>query len=322
MHPRWLSDNNDGTELWPENLPKQSSQDEMELVQDEVVIEEPAPIDFDWCEEQETEEISNCGDIIFEQDIPASLEEEVVTNSGTEAEYDDTSDYCNRSSSQQSAPDDNQDNKCHIPDTYVPVSTNPNSLLRKSFVNAERTQEKPQIKFKQTLMVNKSLLKLNQRTFKVSPNAGTSLLKPQIRDKILEAKKMATIRKLPSKPAPKFKQSVFVKWNLPHPKCQKRSKNSVKKHKEHSNDRISGKPKTGGKIVALESTSGKGSKKFVDLHGENITISHEADNSANIDETASPVENVDTVKQQPNTVSTDKILCFKHFKLNAGLILG
>lgn len=33
VHPLWLADNNDGTELWPENLPKQSSQDEMELVQ-------------------------------------------------------------------------------------------------------------------------------------------------------------------------------------------------------------------------------------------------------------------------------------------------
>lgn len=38
VHPLWLADNNDGTELWPENLPKQSSQDEMELVQGEYCI--------------------------------------------------------------------------------------------------------------------------------------------------------------------------------------------------------------------------------------------------------------------------------------------
>ncbi len=68
VHPQWH------TEFWPENLPRQTSQDEMEMVQDEVVIEEPEPIsdDFVWCEES-----SNCGDIILEQDIP--YQSEVVT---------------------------------------------------------------------------------------------------------------------------------------------------------------------------------------------------------------------------------------------------
>lgn len=278
----------------------------MEMVQDEVVIEEPAPIDFNWCEEQETEEISNCGDIIFEQDIPASLEEEVVTNSGTDADYDDNSDFCNKSSSQNSVQDDNHtENRYHIPDTYVPPSNNPRSLLRKNFTDLEKTK-KPLVKFKQTLMVNKSLLRLNQKSFSISPSAGTSLLKPQVHSEASDARKQVQIvEKSQPKTAPKFKQSVFVKWNLPHPKCQKRTKSSTKKQKEHLNDRFKSKLKSDETIVSIEPNGGKRSKKFVDLHGENITINHDLEDSVINDEETKPIDDIAAAIDNANVVSVE-----------------
>lgn len=100
----------------------------MEMVQDEVVIEEPEPIsdDFVWCEES-----SNCGDIILEQDIP--YQSEVVT---------------------ATAPEDDG------PDKKIQPTNNPRSLLK---VNHIPSSQRPVTKFKKTLVVNKSLLKSNYR---------------------------------------------------------------------------------------------------------------------------------------------------------------
>lgn len=279
VHPRWLTDNNDGAEnLWPENLPKQSSQDEMELVEDEVVIEEPAPIDFDWVEEREAEDASNCEDIIFEQDIPASLEEEVVIGA-EETELDDNdndnSDYCSQSS-QESGHDGSSKYSNQLPAAYVPESS---SRSEGNASNSDK-MKKPTVKFKQTLMVSKNLLLLNRKNFPVNPTAGTSLLKTEFH-------KQSNDEQIPTvkikKPESKF--SVKVKLNSPLAKSIKKTK-SPKKHK-HRSHVTSARGKTGGK----ESSSGK-SKKFVDIHGENITINHCADDFPNNSEqrTDSPLD--------------------------------
>lgn len=270
VHPRWLTDNNDGAEnLWPENLPKPSSQDEMELVQDEVVIEEPAPIDFDWVEERETEEASNCGDIIFEQDIPASLEEEVVIGAEeTASEDNEHSDCCSQSSQGSGHDEDSTKYSNQLPDTYVPESSNANSMPTANDTRLDKLK-KPAVKFKQTLMVSKNLLILNQRNFAVDPKAGTSLLKTEIREKTNDGLvPPIKIRK------PESKFSVKIKMDSDLVKTMKKSKRPKKhKHRTHHSG-SSTKGKNGGKHT--ESYTGK-AKKFVDIHGVNITINHDAD---------------------------------------------
>lgn len=218
----------------------------MELVKDEVVIEEPAPIDFNWVEE--TEEVSNCDDIILEQDIPASLEEEVVTNSGTEAD------------------DDNSDIQTASGYTSIYVDQMPKSkiLLRKNYMDKSKQvcAGRPMAKFKQTLFVNRNLLKLNQYKFNTNQLAGTSLLKP-----IFQAQSSnPVIEKKNKEPPPgKFKQSA------------KGIRNNLKKRKERSYDRQS------TKSSSSESSSEKqNKKKFVDLHGENITINHDIESGDHV----------------------------------------
>lgn len=295
VHPRWLTDNNDGTEhLWPENLPKQSShdetstfrqrsQDEMELVQDEVVIEEPAPIDFDWVEERETEDASNCEDIIFEQDIPATLEEEVVIGS-EETEFDDNenSDCCSQSSqeSEHGGNSTKYSNQCNqIPDAYVPESSNSQSISKRNTLTSDKIK-RPTVKFKQTLMVSKNLLILNQRNFPVDPKAGTSLLKSELREKSNDGQ-------MPEVNAQKHESKFSVKVKLDS-RLAKSLKKSKSPHKQKHRGHITGhtKVKTVGKHS--ESLSGK-AKKFVDIHGENITINHDADDCKpnSIDDTCS-----------------------------------
>lgn len=271
VHPRWLADNNDAAALWPSNLPRPSSQDEMELVEDEVVIEEPAPIDFDrWCEEQETEETSNCNDIIFEQDIPASLEEEVITNSNEDTELDENSDNCSQTSQQTIEERSNRS-----PDDYVPNSINTCNSC------AVDDDEKPMVKFKQTLLVNKTLLKLNQRTLTINPKAGTSILKSNILDKGVGPKVPVKSESVVVKSEPKFNQSLVIKRISPIAKYQKTTKFTIKKIK--SRPFGGGKGKTGGKNAHNDSSGGGKTKKFVDLHGENITINHEADECVDTD---------------------------------------
>lgn len=280
VHPRWLTDNNDGTEhLWPENLPKQSSQDEMELVQDEVVIEEPAPIDFDWVEERETEEVSNCGDIIFEQDIPTSIEEEVVIGA-EETAFDDNehSDCCSQSSQESGHDRDSTKYSNQLPDTYVPDSSNANSTSEE---NALDKLKKPAVKFKQTLMVSKNLLILNRRNFPVDPRAGTSLLKSDIREISNEGRTSSEKIK-----QSESKFSVKVKVDSRLMKSSRKAK-SPKKHKHRTHHTSNTKSKNGGKNS--ESFSGK-AKKFVDIQGENITINHDADElPPNIDQIEFPI---------------------------------
>lgn len=307
VHPRWLTDNNDGAEnLWPENLPKQSSQDEMELVQDEVVIEEPAPIDFDWVEERETEETSNCGDIIFEQDIPASLEEEVVIGAD-DTDDNEQSDCCSQSSQESSVHDvDSTKYSNQIPDAYVPESSNANCLTKVDAPNVDKIK-RPTVKFKQTLMVSKNLLVLNQRNFAVDPKAGTSLLKSEIREKSNDG--LVPPIKIPKNPESKF--SLKLKIDSKMAKTMKKQKNS-KKHKHRTHHTSSTKRKTVGKYS--ESFSGK-AEKFVDMHGENITINHDVD-----DTTPNIVDDeVQPIAPPPNTVrnKTNGIpLFFYKFNLN------
>lgn len=277
----------------------------MEMVQDEVVIEEPAPIDFNWVEE--TEEASNCGDIILEQDIPASLEEEVVTNSGTEAEYDDHSDafaaspqkdsvqrrpnnISTSSSVEESAGSGNVFSSPRF------ISINPRSLLKRHYfdvneqlsINCQPTQpQQPRVKFKQTLLINKNVLKVNQsRPF---GDQTKSILKPKANaataTPVTENKKPATSNK-PKKPTTKFKKSVtLMDRNVPQnknfqavlkklkerragPKNKKQKKYNRKDSARSNVESITGKTGKSGK---------RGGKKLVDLHGENITINHEAE---------------------------------------------
>lgn len=271
VHPRWLTDNNDGAEnLWPENLPKQSSQDEMELVQDEVVIEEPAPIDFDWVEEREAEEASHCEDIIFEQDIPATLAEEVVIGS-EETEFGDNenSDCCSQSSQESETVGSSAMYSNRLPDGYVPDSINSETLMKPKDSNLEKNQR--QIKFKQTLTVSKNLLILNQRNFSVDPKAGTSLLKSEIRDKSNDEPCINAQK-------PEMKFSVKLKIDSRLAKSFKKSKNP---QKQKYRSQVAGNTKSKSNSKIPESFSGK-AKKFVDIHGENITINHEADDKPRI----------------------------------------
>lgn len=287
VHPRWLTDNNDGTELWPDNLPRQSSQDEMEMVQDEVVIEEPAPIDFDWCEET-----SNCGDLILEQDIPATLEEEVVTNSGTEAE----------------------DDIFYEPTPTIPIaykqmpststvpsvvkSPNPRSLLKSSYLYEI---ERPPTKFRKTLVVNRSLLKSNHIDSKAQLEKDSRPKSP-----VIETKRIInTIEPKPQpvpvpisrtlKEAPKFRQSIKLvhkgimqSKNLRHltKKLRQRTHGTGKK-----SDRPKVNKETVIKAAPVSNTSnygkgkgkGKRGKKFLDMHGENITINHDVESGSTLD---------------------------------------
>lgn len=270
MHPRWLSDNNDGNELWPDNLPKQSSQDEMELVQDEVVIEEVEQTGLTWTDDHEHDNVSNCGDIIFGQDIPTSLEEEVVTNSGTEdTECDNISDY-NGSQSTQTM-EFESDSPKRFADAYVPMS----SRLSPTALAKVDKRHRPLAKFKQTLMVSRDILKLNQRKFNVDLSAGTSLLKPMIREHVNDVKRINAHR-TNDESDPDFINSILQSTEVVKVRHSKKSKTHSKKHGRHHGDR-SGSGKTKNARIAL--VDGKGSHKFVDLHGENITINHEADES-------------------------------------------
>lgn len=267
VHPRWLNDLNDGAEhLWPENMPKQSSQDEMELVEDEVVIEEPAPIDFDWVEERETEE-TGTEDIIFEQDIPASLEEEVVIG-GEVSEFDENenSDCCSQSSqgSERGAGGDSTKYSNQLPVAYVPESSSPKNLSKGSSTKLDKTK-RPTVKFKQTLSISKNLLILNQRNFAVDPKAGTSLLKTEVREKS-NVGQMSTETN---------NQNTDSKFNV-QMKNDSRIAKSIKKHGKQKYRIQSNimKAKSIGKH--LEPVGGK-ARKFVDIHGENITINHDVD---------------------------------------------
>lgn len=254
----------------------------MELVQDEVVIEEPEPIEINWTDDHEHEEVSNCGDIIFEQDIPASLEEEVVTNSGTEdTECDNNSDY-NGSQSTQNM-DFESDSPKHLPDAYVPM---PSSASVVGTATKVERRQRPLAKFKQTLIlpVSRDILKLNQRKFNVDLRAGTSLLKPVIREQMNDVKR-PTVHVMTStdQSDPDYIKSILQTSETVKVRYSKKSKVNVhsKKIRLHGG---AGSGGGGGKSKSgkVGSAEARASHKFVDLHGANITINHEADESRSV----------------------------------------
>lgn len=225
--------------------------------------------------------MSICGDIILEQDIPASLEEEVVTNSSTEAEYEDNYDFCSLS------PSINRDslvNSTHVKNPNSTWSKNSRSLLKSTFVEPAQVAKRPVPKFKQTLFVNKNILKLNQYKFSTDQSAGTSLLKSKVHDKKVPEKKSSV-------PAIKFKQSVaLLKSCIPTPQND-RLKNAFKRFKERPRRQAVIRKVNTGSVTTGKHTGGKRSfgksisgKMFVDLHGENITINHDADSGPNFGE--------------------------------------
>lgn len=268
VHPRWLNDLNDGAEnLWPENMPKQSSQDEMELVEDEVVIEEPAPIDFDWVEERENEtEETGTEDIIFEQDIPASLEEEVVIGEVSEFDENENSDCCSQSSqgSERGAGDSPTKYSNQLPVAYVPESNSPQNSSKGNTSKLDKTK-RPTVKFKQTLSVCKNLLILNQRSFAIDPKAGTSLLKSEVREK-------SSVGQLTTGTN---NQNADSKYSV-QVKNDSRVARSLKKQGKQRY-RIQSSIAKAKPIGRHTETVGGKARKFVDIHGENITINHDVD---------------------------------------------
>lgn len=324
----------------------------MEMVQDEVVIEEPAPIDFDWCEET-----SNCGDLILDQDIPTSLEEEVITNSGTEAEDE----MFNETKSEEATTENDPAHAKMYPGkisvtssngyelhnkirTISVSSNNPRSLLKKNLLaNIER----PPTKFRKTLMVNKSLLKTNNN-IKV-PN----LLEDRVPPKITPAMRLTgvnnirkiigitmnsstiekpsnievqkriiapTIESPPSRPikdAPKFRQTIKLQNQDLFQNKNLRQLTKKLRHRNHGsnsqktdlflnkksieNDSSYGSSKSGksgstsGKTKGSSGGKGKRGKKFVDLHGENITINHDVESGSTLD--PRKIEPIDTSLQ-------------------------
>lgn len=310
----------------------------MEMVQDEVVIEEPAPIDFDWVEE--TEETSNCGDIILEQDIPASLEEEVVTNSGTEADYDDNSDASSPLKREARRPNTVSTSSAEegvLPSPPRFISINPRSLLKRHYIDVNEQlsiscqpkpqqpqqphqQQQPQIKFKQTLMVQKNLIKGNQqRLVTVQPignskiahfNAKTAL--PSTSTNVpAKSKAIASTSAKPKKPTTKFKKCVtLMDRNVPQNKNFQAVLKKLKQRKvtpKQKKYNKKGAPLAG---PSSDSGSGKGSKrggsKLVNFHGENITINHEADNVAE-NQLGNQSEN-NPIKSEPVKVKMEKIV--------------
>lgn len=170
-------------------------------------------------------------------------------------------------------------------------SKNPRSLLKTAFAEPTQLPKRTMPKFKQTLFVNKNLLKLNQYKFSTDQSAGTSLLKSKIADK-----KVIATEKRSSVPATKFKQSVaLLKRNIP-PSQNEKLKNVLRRFKERprkqtevrkvntvsaTSAKFSVGKRGNGKSGGGKNTSGK---TFVDLHGENITINHDADGGFNLNE--------------------------------------
>lgn len=244
VHPQWH------TEFWPENLPRQTSQDEMEMVKDEVVIEEPEPIsdDFVWCEES-----SNCGDIILEQDIP--YQSEVVTATASE--------------------DDGSDTKTS-PNVVKP--TNPRSLLKVNYALA--SPQRPVTKFKKTLVVNKSLLKSNYRQLSQkdldNETEFTEFRRPQLPSPV------PAVNRRTKAPA-KFIKTMKVKRDevFQSKKMKRFTKEFKNRSRPHKVDRSSAaktSTSAGGKGKAT-----KRENKFVNLDGENITINHDAESGSSLD---------------------------------------
>lgn len=240
MHPQWH------TEFWPENLPRQTSQDEMEMVQDEVVIEEPEPIsdDFVWCEES-----SNCGDIILESDIP--YQAEVVTATACE---------------------DHEEDKTLSPSVVKP--TNPRSLLK---VNYASSSQRPVTKFKKTLVVNKSLLKSNYRQLsKNDLENEAEFRRPRVPSPVAVNRK--------TKAPPKFIKTMKVKRDevFQSKKMKRLSKELRNRSRPHKIDR-GHTPKPSTSAGGGKSKSSKRENKFVNLDGENITINHDAESGSSLD---------------------------------------
>lgn len=251
VHPQWH------TEFWPENLPRQTSQDEMEMVQDEVVIEEPEPIsdDFVWCEES-----SNCGDIILEQDIP--YQSEVVTATAIED-------------------DDGVEKK--IP-PFSPINanvvkpTNPRSLLKVNYVPS--SPQRPITKFKKTLVVNKSLLKSTYRQLNEKDlQTESEFRRPQ------SPKPVNRKMKVP----PKFIKTMKVKrddvfQNKKMKRLSKEFRNRSRPHKVDRSNSTKTTSSTSSSSSGGKSKSGKQREnKFVNLDGENITINHDAESGSSLD---------------------------------------
>lgn len=216
----------------------------MEMVQDEVVIEEPEPIsdDFVWCEES-----SSCGDIILEQDIP--YQSEVVTATASE--------------------DDGLQKK--IQPNVKP--THPRSLLKVNY--ASSSSPRPVTKFKQTLVVNKSLLKSNYRQLNQKDlETETEFRKPQSPSPVTVNRR--------TKAPPKFIKTMKVKRDevFQSKKMKRLSKEFKNRSRPHKIDRSNSTTKvaSGGK-----SKSGKRENKFVNLDGENITINHDAESGSSLD---------------------------------------
>lgn len=300
----------------------------MEMVQDEVVIEEPAPIDFDWCEET-----SNCGDLILEQDIPATLEEEVITNSGTEAEDDQYNDSktTDDSLSETLIPPVVTSNSALVAVTKVrtvsvsSAKSNPRSLLKVNYLSAV---DRPPSKFRKTLLVNKTLLKSNAKPVLTSPTqssttpstsnnrfAPESLLKsPIIDDRRRLSPAMLPKPTTPSqkalvpspkapvpsssrsvKDAPKFRQTVklqkrevFQSSKMRLLAKMHRPRMSLRKVEQTTGKDStygSGSSSSAGHSTAKGGKGGKGKrgKKFVDLHGENITINHDVESGSTVE---------------------------------------
>lgn len=219
----------------------------MEMVQDEVVIEEPEPIsdDFVWCEES-----SNCGDIILEQDIP--YQSEVVTATASD--------------------DDGLQQKKSTPNVVKP--TNPRSLLKVNY--SPSSSQRPVTKFKQTLVVNKSLLKSNYRQLNQKDlETETEFRRPQSPSPVTVNRRL--------KAPPKFIKTMKVKRDevFQSKKMKRLTKEFKNRSRPHKVDRSSATKTTassGGK-----SKSGKRENKFVNLDGENITINHDAESGSSLD---------------------------------------
>lgn len=285
----------------------------MELVQDEVVIEEPAPIDFNWCEE-----ISNCGDLILEKDIPATLEEEVVAADNYDGYDSSESATADELQSERSASANSR--RCKQNETLrsrrpIIGSANPRSLLKPNYLNDNSTvsQMTKESKFTKTLVINRSLLQNNA----TSSVADFVIKPPPIKEKKME-KPLTRDTSMTS--ITKFKHSIrmtnnsatttttgripFQSKNLRKLSKQlKKRTESIMRNADKSavpSSRYNGVNTKGGPAKTSYATSmsaggkggkinsnlcggksgGKGNKRFVDLHGENITINHDVESTA------------------------------------------
>ncbi|CAD7086011.1 unnamed protein product [Hermetia illucens] len=319
VHPNWLNENAEGGSYWTDSVPKSENlENNVQILHsEEVVIEEPEPVpniaEVEW-----TGEIGSHEDLVFEDDIPASIEE-VVTN---QEEEENTILEASPTTSET----DNFDLETAAYETHPPPEnikfigpTHSRSLLKVKMespveskasssrsllkTNVKGDGVRPLTKFRQTLSVNSNLLKMVQKsqaarkiTFR-EPSPIAKKVKPPKKapPKFKETVKMSSRDMQNGKVAPlskKYKLFAMGAGKSKHkPKKQKRNRLSGDENITISHEMESPKPivsMSPGVVVKLDKC--------------------ESDSDVEVDiESDTPTETKETVSSPENSITSPKI---------------